>query len=185
MALRHAILAALISGESSGYDLAKSFDVAVANYWTATAQQLYRELDRLADAGLVTGRTVEQEKRPNKRVYSLTDAGREALRAFVASDPKPTAIRDELLVQLEAMQPDDVEEVKAHVSQKLADSRRKLEYYRRSRDFLLDGKSEDEYLAHQQRLGRYLTLARGLSFEEENVRWCEFTLKALASQPKT
>lgn len=183
MALRHAILAALVSGESSGYDLAKGFDVAVANYWTATAQQLYRELDKLADEGLVTGRTVEQAKRPNKRVYTLTDAGRAALHEFIASDPKPTAIRDELLVQLEAMQPEDVDAVRAHVTNKLIQSRRKLEYYRRSKDFLLAGKTEAEYLAQKQLLGRYLTLTRGLSFEEENVRWCEFVLAALADSP--
>jgi len=48
MALRHAVLAALLEGEASGYQLAKRFDVSVANFWSATPQQLYRELDRLA-----------------------------------------------------------------------------------------------------------------------------------------
>ena len=45
MALRHAVLAALLEGEASGYQLAKRFDVSVANFWSATPQQLYRELD--------------------------------------------------------------------------------------------------------------------------------------------
>ena len=48
MALRDAVLAALLDSEASGYDLAKSFDGSVANYWMATPQQLYRELERLA-----------------------------------------------------------------------------------------------------------------------------------------
>lgn len=51
MALRDAVLAALLEGEASGYDLAKRFDRSVANFWTATPQQLYRELDRLAADG--------------------------------------------------------------------------------------------------------------------------------------
>ena len=42
MALQDAILTALAHDESSGYDLAKAFDVSVANYWTASPQQLYR-----------------------------------------------------------------------------------------------------------------------------------------------
>ena len=48
MALRHAVLAALLEGEASGYQLSKRFDVSVANFWSATPQQLYRELERLA-----------------------------------------------------------------------------------------------------------------------------------------
>ena len=37
MALRHALLAALLEGEASGYQLAKRFDVAVANFWSSTS----------------------------------------------------------------------------------------------------------------------------------------------------
>ena len=41
---------------------------------------------------------------------------------------------------------------------------------------LLDGRSEEEYLAQTERVGPYLTLLRGISFEEENIRWAERTL---------
>src|SRR4051812_35399818 len=98
MSLRNAVMAALLDGESSGYDLAKAFDASVANFWICTPQQLYRELDRMETAGLITARTVEQERRPNKRLFSLTPAGREELTTFTAAQHKPTAIRDELLV---------------------------------------------------------------------------------------
>ena len=61
MALRDAVLAALLEGEASGYDLAKRFDRSVANFWTATPQQLYRELDRLAaDGPIPVGNTPEE-----------------------------------------------------------------------------------------------------------------------------
>jgi len=53
MALRHAVLAALLEGEASGYQLAKRFDVSVANFWSATPQQLYRELERLEQERLL------------------------------------------------------------------------------------------------------------------------------------
>ena len=81
MSLRHAVLAALSHGEASGYELAKRFDVAVADYWTATPQQLYRDLERLEQDGLVDARVVEQSRRPNKRVFRLTDDGRAPLEA--------------------------------------------------------------------------------------------------------
>lgn len=89
MALRNAVLAALLEGEASGYDLAKGFDASVANFWMATPQQLYKELERMATDGLIETRVVQQERRPNKRLHSLTPAGRAALHEFIAEPPKP------------------------------------------------------------------------------------------------
>src|SRR5690349_4720836 len=101
MALRNAVMAALLDGEASGYDLAKAFDASVANFWTATPQQLYRELERMEVEGLVRARVVEQERRPNKRLFSLTGAGLAAVRAYTAEPvARPTAIRDELMVKV-------------------------------------------------------------------------------------
>lgn len=180
MALRNAILAALSYDESSGYDLTKVFDITVANYWTATPQQLYRELDRLEHEGLVEARVVQQQKRPNKRLFSLTEAGRTALHDFTVRAPKPTAIRDELLVQVEAMELGDIPSVRTNIETKLATSQTKLARYERDQKHLLDGRSEQDYLGIEARLGPYLTLRRGISFEQENVRWCEFVLDVLA-----
>ncbi|MFE2133098.1 PadR family transcriptional regulator, partial [Streptomyces sp. NPDC059466] len=115
MALRNAVLAALLEGEASGYDLAKEFDASVANFWMATPQQLYRELERMAAEGLIEARLVRQERRPNKRVFSLTAAGRVALRAFTAEPPKPTAIRDELLVTVQSGDAGDDTAVRAAI----------------------------------------------------------------------
>src|SRR5699024_11950787 len=117
MALRDAILAALANDESSGYDLAKAFDIPIANYWTATPQQMCRELEKLEAAGVVKGRVVRQVKRPDKRVFSLTEAGRQALHEFTRGEPKPTAIRDELLVQVEALAIGDEEAIRNNRSE--------------------------------------------------------------------
>jgi DNA-binding PadR family transcriptional regulator len=94
MSLKYAVLAALLEGESSGYDLAKIFDVSVSNFWSATPQQLYRELERLGGDGLIDARVVQQERRPNKRMFTLTESGLRDLYAFAAEPPRPIAIRD-------------------------------------------------------------------------------------------
>ncbi|MBM7368658.1 PadR family transcriptional regulator [Gordonia hydrophobica] len=179
MALRDAILAALANEEASGYDLAKAFDVTVANYWTATPQQMYRELDKLDAAGLVEGRVVRQAKRPDKRIFSLTDAGRDALHEYTCSEPKPTAIRDELLVQVEALDSGDPGAVRENVVRKKIAAQTKLAHYHRTRDYLLDGRTEEQHLAESPRVGPYLTLRRGILFEEENIAWCDFVLETL------
>jgi len=182
MALQDAILAALAYDEPSGYDLAKAFDVTVSSYWTATPQQLYRELEKMEAAGLVAAREVQQTKRPNKRLFSLTDAGRTALRDFTQRPPKPIAIRDELLVQVQAVELGDAAAVRGHVQDKLAAAEHKLAQYERTRAFLLDGRTEAAYLAHAPSIGPYLTLCRGILFEQENIRWCRLTLTALTDR---
>lgn len=182
MALQDAILAAISNGEASGYDMAKAFDVTVSNYWAASPQQLYRELDKMEAAGLIEARAVHQQKRPNKRLFSLTDSGRAALHDFTIRTPKPTAIRDELLVQVESMELGDAASITANVHDKLEASKTKLKNYEQTRSHLLEGRSERDYLAEADHLGPYLTLARGIAFEEENIRWCEFVLATLADR---
>lgn len=182
MALRNAILATLLEGESSGYDLAKAFDASVANFWTATPQQLYRELDKMENDGLVTARLVEQTRRPNKRVFSLTDEGRAELASYTTSAPKPIAIRDELLVQIQALEAGDADSVRAAVLGKQAGSEAKLKRYERLKTRQLGDSSEEDFLATAPRVGPYLTLLRGIAFEEENLRWCETVLRVLAER---
>ncbi|MFF6772154.1 PadR family transcriptional regulator [Streptomyces sp. NPDC012637] len=182
MSLKHAVLAALLEGEASGYDLAKLFDVSVANFWAATPQQLYRELDRLSEAGLITARVVQQERRPNKRMFTLTEPGLADLVAYTAHPPKPTAVRDELLVQVQACDAGDTAAVRAHVRERMEAARGKLARYERLRERMLDGRDEDTYLREADRVGPFLTLLRGMAFEEENVRWGERALAVLAER---
>ncbi|EOD65005.1 PadR family transcriptional regulator [Amycolatopsis vancoresmycina] len=179
MALRHALMAALLEGEASGYDLAKGFDASVANFWAATPQQLYRELDRMAADGLVHARVVHQQHRPDKRLFALSEAGRRALHEFTARPPRPGVIRDELLVQVQALDMGDERAVRSALAERMARAETKIAAYERLRARLLDGRFEDDYLAEAERVGPYLTLMRGLSFERENLRWCEQSLKVL------
>lgn len=179
MALRDAVLAALLDGEASGYDLAKGFDASVANFWMATPQQLYRELDRMSAEGLIEARLVEQDRRPNKRLYSLTDAGRKALLEFTEVPPKPGAIREDLLVQIQAVDSGNIEAVRTALAERLQWATAKLARYRRGQEHLLAGRTEDAYLAEADRVGPYLTLLRGIRFEEENIEWARRALDVI------
>ncbi|MER7559508.1 PadR family transcriptional regulator [Nocardioides sp. NPDC126508] len=182
MALKNAILAALLDKEASGYDLAKAFDSSVANFWTATPQQLYRELDKLAGDGLIEARVVEQERRPNKKMFRLTGEGAEALAAFTATAAKPTAVRDELLVKVQAVDSGDLPAVSAAIAARRESAQAKLEQYEKLQKRMLGGQREDDYLAKSPRVGPYLTLLRGIAFERENIAWAERCLSVLAQR---
>lgn len=180
MSLKYAVLAALLEGEASGYELSKAFDVSLANFWPATPQQLYRELERLARDGLIEARVVQQERRPNKRMFTLTEAGRADLDTFAAVPPRrPTAVRDELLIKIQAADGVDPEVTRALIEERMTWTRGRLDRYLRLRDRLLDGRTEDEYLGEAERIGPYLTLMGGIGFEESNLVWCERALTLL------
>ncbi|NBE50477.1 PadR family transcriptional regulator [Streptomyces boluensis] len=185
MSLKYAVLAALLEGEASGYDLAKIFDVSVSNFWAATPQQLYRELERLTDDGLVQARLVAQERRPNKRMFTLSPTGRQDLAEFTARQPKPTAARDELMVKVQALDAGDPTAVRAHIEERIQWAHGKLARYERVRAHLLGDLDEDTFLREGERVGPYLTLLRGISFEEENLRWGERALRILDGRTAT
>jgi len=180
MALRNAVMAALLEGEASGYDLAKGFEASVANFWMATPQQLYRELERMESEGLVSARVVQQERRPNKRLFSLTEAGLDVLRDYVGEAPaKPLTLRDELMVKVQCVDIGDIEAVRSGIVARMERATAKLARYERLRERLLDGRSEDEYLTTAERVGPYLTLLGGIGLEQGNLQWGESVLRKL------
>jgi hypothetical protein len=85
-----------------------------------------------------------------------------------------------LLVQVQAIDAGDGDAVAAAIAERLDHARAKLALYDGLRDRLLAGQAEDDYLQGAERIGPYLTLTRGIAFEQENVAWAEATLRGLA-----
>jgi DNA-binding PadR family transcriptional regulator len=173
MALRHAVLAALLDEELSGYQLAKAFDLGVANFWHARPQQLYAELARLEKEGLVSGREVVQDTRPNKRLFKVTDAGLTELEHFAATAVKPSFIRDDLLVKIQAADHVDTGTLIAQLAERTAFARTRIDLFGTLLRTMRGDRTEEEFLLHGERIGPYLTCLRGLAFEQGNRDWCE------------
>lgn len=70
----------------SGYDLAQAAERLVGRFWPVSKSQVYAELARLEPLGLVRGTEIAQDRRPDKRVFRLTERGEEALDAWLESD---------------------------------------------------------------------------------------------------
>jgi PadR family transcriptional regulator, regulatory protein AphA len=96
-----ALLGLLRHGEMSGYDLRKLVERSVGYYWAPAKTQIYSSLPRLVDAGLATRRTVRQTERPDKHLYAITVAGREAVSEWVRQAPLDAGLgRNVLLLKL-------------------------------------------------------------------------------------
>jgi DNA-binding PadR family transcriptional regulator len=84
VALPHAILVSLCEQSGSGYELAHRFDRSIGYFWTATHQQIYRTLRAMEDDGWVQATPVIQQGRPDKKVYTVSEAGRAELARWIA-----------------------------------------------------------------------------------------------------
>jgi PadR family transcriptional regulator, regulatory protein AphA len=82
-----ALLGLLRKGPMSGYDLRKDVERSVGYFWAPAKTQIYATLPRLVEAGYATQEKVVQSARPDKTIYELTEAGREALREWVDDAP--------------------------------------------------------------------------------------------------
>ncbi len=87
MDVRTICLGILTRGDATGYEIKKLFDDdGYQHFVEASFGSIYPALNRMTDEGLVSVREESQEKRPDRKVYSITQKGRDA---FVASLMKP------------------------------------------------------------------------------------------------
>lgn len=84
--LKYVILGLLMRHPMSGYDITKEFQNGLTEFWDAKHSQIYPELRKLSDEGLITYEVQISGEALEKKVYSLTDQGRQEFRAWVEED---------------------------------------------------------------------------------------------------
>ena len=93
-------LGVLTLRDMTGYEIRKHFEQSFAHFFLAGYGSIYPALGELTRAGLVSCQDVAQAKRPDKKVYSITDAGRAQLATALAETPPRHKVRSEFLVLL-------------------------------------------------------------------------------------
>jgi DNA-binding PadR family transcriptional regulator len=153
------ILGMIASGVSTGYDIKQFVDKTTRHFHAASYGQIYPELRRLEDRGFVVG-TAEPSGARARTVYSLTDAGRDALEAWLCSDAETTyEVRDEGMLKL-------------FFSDSLPERRlANLRAMRERNQHKLDQLRALEPMAAAGPLGHRLTLELGIGLHEWLVNW--------------
>jgi DNA-binding PadR family transcriptional regulator len=99
--IKFVLLALLADGKRHGYELRGLFEQLFGGTWPLNPGQVYMTLDRLSDAGLVTSKVVAQELLPDRRVYSITEEGRQELKRWTAEPSEgPIRLREELFAKV-------------------------------------------------------------------------------------
>jgi DNA-binding PadR family transcriptional regulator len=99
--MRQHLLALLAKEPAHGYELKLALEQTFGDaYSSPNIGQIYVTLKRLEADGLVRGEDVAQDSRPNKKVYELTPAGRDAVAAWVDEPADGPRVRDDFFIKL-------------------------------------------------------------------------------------
>ncbi|HLA92714.1 MAG TPA: PadR family transcriptional regulator [Actinomycetota bacterium] len=167
----YGVLGMLTFGEMSGYDLSKAIEGSIGFFWAPAKSQLYAELRRLVELGWAREREVEQTDRPDKRIYTITPAGEEALRSWLSTPPvEIDPIKSPFLLRLFFGHLAGADAVRGLVTE-----------HRRQAEELLEtfGQIETHLLEQAGPLPPYLTLTYGMSYARSVVDWCDRALEDL------
>jgi DNA-binding PadR family transcriptional regulator len=156
----------------SGYELAQRFEASVGSTWSAGHSQIYPELNRLADEGLVEA----GEPGPRgRKTYRITGDGRDAVRAWLAETEPDRTVRDEAALRTFFLWLMDPEDARAHVAAELEAARSALEQLR--------GTAAARRPATPAERSQRIALEIGLREAQARAAWAEWALARLDDAP--
>ena len=166
------ILGMIALGKRTGYDIKQLVDSSTRYFWAASYGQIYPELRRLEQQGLIRGRSEPTGGR-SRMVYALTAAGEAALQGWLRSELEPVwELRDAGMLKLFFSDAVDPAQRAETIRAMRARQERKLEQ-------LL---AIEPRAAEDQHAGPYLTLQLGISVTRAYIDWCEAAERRLAAE---
>lgn len=97
--LKHGILGLLNYGSMTGYEITRTFRDSLHYFWSAQTSQVYRELQTLKKNGWATDEVIAQSDRPDKKLFSITDSGREEFMRWLSEGGFDLELRSPLLMR--------------------------------------------------------------------------------------
>jgi PadR family transcriptional regulator AphA len=182
MPLEHAILAFIEFEPMSGYDLKKFFDVSVAHFWSATQSHIYKSLEGLEKKGWAEAHTVQQDGKPNRKVYQITDAGRAELRRWLVTPLPMEPVREASLIQIFFSHFSTNEEITALFETRMKETREQLNTLRTVAQAAIDENAKRVGVERARQLWQ-ITLDYGISYYEFELAWQEKTLNIVRNLP--
>jgi PadR family transcriptional regulator, regulatory protein AphA len=153
----------------SGYEIKSIVDKSTRLFWAASYGQIYPELRRLTEAGLIEGEARPQGGR-KRNVFRLTPPGRKELGAWLRADPEVFEVRDEGLLKLFFAGAGGGESALGTVESK-----------RRHHERIVEQLGEVEATGKPEGFA-YLVLRYGIELNEWIAEWCERTAGALEEE---
>jgi PadR family transcriptional regulator, phenolic acid-responsive transcriptional regulator len=170
--IKYILLGFLNYQPMTGYELKQTIDQSTAHFWHAYHSQIYTSLRQMEAEGLVTSEMKREEGRPEQRIYTITPAGQQALKAWLDQTmTEASPIKEELLVRLFFSAQRDAQQVLTELRLQRELHQDKLAAYQAIAENTAASTVESHpALKRDQEFWR-LTLELGLRYEETYIGW--------------
>jgi DNA-binding PadR family transcriptional regulator len=165
------ILGMLAARPRSGYEIKQLVDSSARFFWAASYGQIYPELNRLEQAGLITGADSSRGGR-QRTVFTLTAEGKRAAREWMSKPPEVLETRDEGLLKLFFAGSIDSKRAAEIARERAAASREKAAQLRSIAE-QVDEASGPEGPPAQPDTGSLTVLRYGIEMSEWAAKWFE------------
>ena len=178
MSLKHALLGILSFEPMTGYEVKQFFDSSVQHFWNAELSQIYPTLKALEESGYVGMRVEVQQNRPNRKIYAITDEGRQEFLRWVRTPQLPADLRDPFLIKVFFGTEVPAEDIVILLRRQMEEQQKMLLF---SETVLRDKISEGVKLWHSPRHGQYWTVTLDLAraYRRTYIDWCEQSMRTL------
>lgn len=167
MSLRHGLLGLLAEGPASGYDLTRRFSETLGPIWPAQHPQIYAELGRLAEAGLIE---VDSHGPRGRKAYRITDAGRSEIHRWLVDEDVDHTLRIESLLRSVFFWLLSGEDLRVHLERERAFFAETAEVYRR----LAAAKDRGDFGTSEQTQALRVTAEAGIRVFQALADWAEW-----------
>jgi DNA-binding PadR family transcriptional regulator len=169
VSLRIAALGMLAQHPGSGYDLLKRFEKSMANVWPATQSQLYGELNKLADAGLIEASDIGPRGR---KEYRVTPAGRAELLRWVTNPTDDPPFRSAELLRVFLLSEIPVDQARDYMASVAEQADAALARYQELRDSVGWAEADVDFYARA-------ALEYGLRRTTMEADWARWVIKEM------
>lgn len=183
--LGHAILQLLSRGPASGYDLKTRFHASLSHGWHAYDTQIYRELKSLEERGFTTGRVAKGRSGPERRIYTITQRGLDALAAWLASPIDLDKVKDEFTLRVWTADLFPHGAFEEYLRAAREHWRTALQHQKTALQVLIAEHGEPDGAAPATVFGRQLGLEFTIATTEAKLAWIDRALKVVANRDLT
>lgn len=179
--LSYGLLALLTANSLTGYELTQN----IKPLWRAGHSQIYPLLMNMEQKGYISYTLVEQTDKPDKKIYTITEAGLAQLREWVEVPAEPPVLRDELHFKLYSLWLARPEEALDLLHKRAEFCRSELARYKvmiAANEALCTERGETRELSATT-FGRYLLLRKRVMDMESSIAFCEWAMGELDSHP--
>lgn len=178
--IKYILLGFLNYQPMTGYDLKQTLDHSVSHFWHAYHSQIYTTLRQMESDGWVVSEFFYAESQPDRRVYSLTDAGRAEFNGWLEQSlTEMSPIKEELLVRLFFSARRDKKSILAELYLQRELHQKKLNEYHGYTGDMIDKNVKTIPQLQSDAVFWRMTLNLGIHYEEMYVEWLNQTIQEI------